>query len=55
VGPEGSGRILLLTTWKAHLEAFRLRFEAVGLEPVVFTGAMKTMKREVAVDRLCQH
>ena len=47
-----NSRILLLTTWKAHLDSFRSRFEAVGLEPVVFTGAMKAKERQAAVDRL---
>ncbi|WP_307857046.1 TOTE conflict system archaeo-eukaryotic primase domain-containing protein [Pseudarthrobacter albicanus] len=49
---ERKGRILLLTTWKAHLDSFRLRFEAAGLEPVVFSGAMKAKERQAAVDRL---
>jgi hypothetical protein len=42
---EQNSRILLLTTWKAHLDAFRSRFEAAGLKPVVFTGAMKAKER----------
>lgn len=49
---EQNSRILLLTTWKAHLESFRSRFEAAGLKPVVFTGAMKAKERQAAVDLL---
>lgn len=47
-----NARILLLTTWKAHLDSFRSRFEAAGLKPVVFTGAMKAKDRQAAVDPL---
>ncbi|GAA3315760.1 DEAD/DEAH box helicase [Arthrobacter ramosus] len=47
-----NSRILLLTTWKAHLDSFRSRFEAAGLKPVVFTGAMKAKERQAAVERL---
>jgi superfamily II DNA or RNA helicase len=47
-----NSRILVLTTWKAHLESLRSRFEAAGLEPVVFTGAMKAKERQTAVDVL---
>jgi superfamily II DNA or RNA helicase len=47
-----NSRILLLTTWKAHLEAFRLRFEEAGLHPVVFSGGMKAKDRAAAVERL---
>lgn len=49
---EQSSRILVLTTWKAHLESLRSRFEAAGLQPVVFTGAMKAKERQAAVDLL---
>jgi superfamily II DNA or RNA helicase len=49
---EQNSRILLLTTWKAHLESLRSRFEAAGLNPVVFTGAMKAKERQAAVDLL---
>jgi hypothetical protein len=49
---EQNSRILLLTTWKAHLESFRSRFEAAGLKPVVFAGAMKAKERQAAVDLL---
>ncbi|MHC6594054.1 TOTE conflict system archaeo-eukaryotic primase domain-containing protein [Arthrobacter sp. C152] len=49
---ERNSRILVLTTWKAHLESLRSRFEAAGLEPVVFTGAMKAKERQTAVDIL---
>ncbi|MBB6402717.1 TOTE conflict system archaeo-eukaryotic primase domain-containing protein [Arthrobacter sp. AZCC_0090] len=49
---ERNSRILLLTTWKAHLEAFKSRFESAGLEPVVFSGAMKGKERQAAVERL---
>ncbi|MFF2300796.1 DEAD/DEAH box helicase family protein [Arthrobacter sp. NPDC058127] len=49
---EQNSRILLLTTWKAHLDSFRSRFEAAGLNPVVFTGAMKAKERQAAVDLL---
>jgi superfamily II DNA or RNA helicase len=49
---DQNSRILLLTTWKAHLDSFRSRFEAVGLKPVVFTGAMKAKERQAAVERL---
>ncbi len=47
-----NSRILLLTTWKAHLESFRSRFEAAGLDPVVFSGAMTAKARHAAVERL---
>lgn len=47
-----NAKILLLTTWKAHLEAFRSRFEDGGLEPVVFSGEIKAKDRQAAVDRL---
>lgn len=49
---EQNSRILLLTTWKTHLDSFRSRFEADGLKPVVFTGAMKAKERQAAVERL---
>ena len=49
---EQNSRILVLTTWKAHLESLRSRFEAAGLKPVVFTGAMKAKERQAAVDLL---
>lgn len=49
---EQNSRILVLTTWKAHLESLRTRFEAAGLKPVVFTGAMKAKERQAAVDLL---
>jgi superfamily II DNA or RNA helicase len=49
---DQNSRILLLTTWKAHLDSFRSRFEAAGLKPVVFTGAMKAKERLAAVERL---
>jgi superfamily II DNA or RNA helicase len=49
---EQNSRILVLTTWKAHLESLRSRFEAAGLNPVVFTGAMKAKERQAAVDLL---
>lgn len=49
---ERNSRILLLTTWKTHLDAFKSRFEAAGLEPVVFSGAMKAKERQAAVERL---
>ncbi|MCQ6270576.1 DEAD/DEAH box helicase [Pseudarthrobacter sp. R1] len=49
---ERNSRILVLTTWKAHLDSLRSRFEAAGLEPVVFTGAMKAKERQAAVDLL---
>ena len=49
---ERNSRILVLTTWKAHLESLRSRFEAAGLNPVVFTGAMKAKERQSAVDLL---
>lgn len=52
VAYEQNSRILLLTTWKAHLDSFRSRFKASGLKPVVFTGAMKAKERQAAVDRL---
>lgn len=47
-----NSRILVLTTWKAHLDSFRSRFEAAELNPVVFTGAMKAKERQAAVDLL---
>ncbi|MGO4249917.1 DEAD/DEAH box helicase [Paenarthrobacter sp. RAF54_2] len=47
-----NSRILVLTTWKAHLDSLRSRFEAAGLNPVVFTGAMKAKERQAAVDLL---
>ncbi|WP_276309053.1 DEAD/DEAH box helicase [Specibacter cremeus] len=47
-----NSRILLLTTWKAHLERFRERFEAAGIRPVVFTGAMTASARQAAVELL---
>lgn len=49
---EQNSRILVLTTWKAHLDSFRSRFEAAGLKPVVLTGAMKAKERQAAVDSL---
>lgn len=49
---ERNSRILVLTTWKAHLESLRSRFEAAGLKPVAFTGAMNAKERRVAVDLL---
>ncbi|GAA4039236.1 hypothetical protein GCM10023063_25670 [Arthrobacter methylotrophus] len=49
---EQNSRILLLTTWKTHLDSFRSRFEADGLKPMVFTGAMKTKEPQAAVERL---
>lgn len=49
---EQNSRILLLTTWKTHLDSFRSLFEADGLKPVVFTGAMKAKERQAAVERL---
>lgn len=52
VAYEQNSRILLLTTWKTHLDSFRSRFEADGLKPVVFTGAMKAKERQAAVDLL---
>ncbi|NVM93707.1 DEAD/DEAH box helicase family protein [Arthrobacter sp. AETb3-4] len=45
-------RILLLTTWKAHLERFRVRFEEVGLKPIIFAGGMKAKERQEAVEGL---
>jgi hypothetical protein len=48
---ERNSRILVLTTWKAHLESLKSRF-AAGLNPVVFTGAMKAKERKAAVDLL---
>lgn len=45
-------RILLLTTWKGHLDAFKSRFEEAGLAPVVFSGGMKAKERQAAVDLL---
>ncbi|WP_059389069.1 DEAD/DEAH box helicase [Arthrobacter sp. Hiyo1] len=52
VAYEQNSRILLLTTWKTHLDSFRSRFEANGLKPVVFSGAMKAKERQAAVDLL---
>jgi superfamily II DNA or RNA helicase len=49
---EQNSRILVLTTWKAHLESLRSRFDAAGLKPVIFTGAMKAKERQAAVDLL---
>lgn len=45
-------KILLLTTWKAHLDLFADRFRQAGLDPVVFSGAMKAKERQAAVARL---
>lgn len=47
-----NSRILLLTTWKAHLEAFRVRLEEAGIHPVVFSGGMKAKDRTAAVELL---
>jgi superfamily II DNA or RNA helicase len=44
--------ILLLTTWTAHLEQFAQRFRDAGLDPVVFSGAMKAGERRAAVAKL---
>ncbi|MHA7271258.1 TOTE conflict system archaeo-eukaryotic primase domain-containing protein [Arthrobacter sp. HLT1-20] len=47
-----NSRILVLTTWKAHLEKFRIHFEEAGLTPVVFSGGMKAADRQAAVELL---
>ncbi len=47
-----NSRILLLTTSRAHLEHFRVRFEEAGLQPVVFSGGLKAKERQAAVERL---
>ncbi|WP_312875947.1 TOTE conflict system archaeo-eukaryotic primase domain-containing protein [Arthrobacter terrae] len=47
-----NSRILLLTTWKAHLELFRVRFAGAGLEPVVLSGGMKKAETRAAVELL---
>lgn len=49
-----NSRILLLTTWKAHLEQFRVRFEEAGLSPIVFSGGMKSSARQAAVELLSE-
>lgn len=47
-------KILLLTTWKSHLDRFAERFRKAGLDPVVFSGAMKAKERRSAVARLAE-
>ncbi|MFD1210670.1 DEAD/DEAH box helicase family protein [Arthrobacter sp. GCM10027362] len=47
-------KILLLTTWTAHLDRFADRFRAAGLDPVVFSGAMNATERKAAVARLAE-
>ena len=47
-----NSRILLLTTWTAHLEKFRARFAEAGLNPIVFSGGMKNSARQAAVELL---
>ena len=47
---EANSRILLLTTWKAHLEQFRVKFVEAGLSPVVLSGGMKKAETRAAVE-----
>ncbi|EMY33850.1 Helicase [Arthrobacter crystallopoietes BAB-32] len=47
-------KILLLTTWKSHLDQFAARFRSAGLDPVVFSGSMKAKERRAAVARLAE-
>jgi superfamily II DNA or RNA helicase len=49
---QRNAKILLLTTWKVHLDFFADRFKDAGLDPVVFSGAMKAKARQAAVERL---
>jgi len=51
---QRKANILLLTTWKSHLERFAERFRQAGLDPVVFSGAMKARERRAAVARLAE-
>ncbi len=43
-------KILLLTTWKKHLDRFAERFAKAGVEPVLLSGSLKTKQRKAAVD-----
>ncbi|NMR28620.1 DEAD/DEAH box helicase family protein [Arthrobacter sp. SF27] len=49
---QQQAKILLLTTWKTHLDQFAERFRAAGLAPLVFSGAMKAKARQEAVAHL---
>lgn len=49
---QKQAKILLLTTWKKHLDRFAERFQEAGLEPVVLSGSLKTRERKTAVESI---
>lgn len=46
---QKQAKILLLTTWKEHLDRFAGRFRTAGLDPVVLSGSLKTRERKAAI------
>ncbi|MFL4477354.1 TOTE conflict system archaeo-eukaryotic primase domain-containing protein [Paeniglutamicibacter sp. ORCA_105] len=50
---HGQGRqILVLSTWKRHLQLIAEELRGAGLDPIELTGSLKTSERRAAMERI---